>query len=400
MLAGNQHEEAEALCPPAAARLSERASVLSVCHIASGDRWAGAEVQVATLLRTLAGNSDISLCVVLLNDGALAEEIRACGIPLLIVPESRHNFVSVFLRIRDFLKDRKIQIIHSHRYKENLLGMLAARSLGIPHTVRTQHGMPEPVAGLAGLKVGAINTLDRAVAKCTTDRIVAVSREMGSKLAHGGIDGKLVVIHNGVDLGRVGSELSVAEARIRLGIPPDAMVVGTAGRLEPVKRLDLFVRAAYEISVKEPSCHFVIVGDGTERAAIATLVEELRLTDRFTILAHQPQVFDVLRGFDVFVMTSDHEGLPTVLLEAMYLGVSVVARAVGGIPEVIEQGVSGELVSSNNPVEIAAGCLRALAPTRAARMRVAARAQVADQFSAERNAKEVLNLYRALTGLQ
>jgi glycosyltransferase involved in cell wall biosynthesis len=373
---------------------------IGVCHIASGDLWAGAEVQIATLLRSLARQPSLELSVILLNHGRLAEEISRLGVVLEVIPEDQFGFLGIFRRASEFLRGRNVTILHSHRYKENLLAALLAWRRHIPVVLRTQHGMPEPRTNLGGVKQRFFQGLDRLTARWTADRVIGVSSDVSRQLESYWDPHKIVTILNGVDLEHVCSNLTLLEAKRRLGLPPDCFAVGTAGRLEPVKRLDIFLEAAKQISARDIKVRFVIAGDGRERERLSTLARDLGIGELVLFLGHRDDVFDVLRAFDLLVLSSDHEGLPMVLLEAMALGVVVVARAVGGLPEVIQDDKSGILVHAGDAASLANACAQLLAdPARKREMAEAARISVAERYTAEQTANQVRQLYYSLLGL-
>jgi glycosyltransferase involved in cell wall biosynthesis len=374
---------------------------VAVCHIASGDLWAGAEVQTAILLRTLAQRDEFRLSAVLLNPGRLAEEVRSCGIEVKIIPESRRNFIAILSEATRYLKSQRIRILHSHRYKENVLAAALARLCRIPYVLRTQHGLPEPFVGFRNMKQQIIQRLDRFVARRATDRVISVSSEMTGRLGQRMDPRKIVTIPNGLEPTAVRSDLSVTEARDRLGIPRACRVLGTAGRLEPIKRLDLFLRAAKLISVERPDTRYVIAGGGREEPGLRALADSLGLGQQVLFLGHRNDIYDVLRALDVLILCSDHEGLPMVLLEALSLGVAVVARAVGGIPEVITHNAQGVLVDSASPIALAQACLGLLGDdARRDRLAKAGAGLVGEKFSAQMTAACVSQLYFSLSGGQ
>ena len=168
------------------------------------------------------------------------------------------------------------------------------------------------------------------MARYSANRVVSVSEELRTKLIrHISCYAKVVTVYNGIDEQEVSSGLTVSEAKRRLGIPPEYGVVGMVGRLDPVKRLDIFLAAAREIVRSEANTKFIIAGEGREERALRQLAHELQLDGQVLFLGHRDDVFDVLRAMDVLVFCSDHEGLPMALLETLYLGVPIVARPVG-----------------------------------------------------------------------
>jgi glycosyltransferase involved in cell wall biosynthesis len=240
------------------------AAPLEVCHLASGDLWAGAEVQTATLLKYLARDSKLQICAILLNRGRLAEEIERQGTALKVIPESEISFGRIVREASRFLAGRQVRIIHSHRYKENLIAAWVARRCKIPHLVRTQHGLLEPHRGLRALRQRLVLALDTQVARRSTDRVIGVSNEMTRVLAQSFGAQKVVTIPNGVDLESVRTSLTPQQARERLGLAPYDAVLGAVGRLEPVKRLDIFLRAAAQIAAQRADARFVTAESGRD----------------------------------------------------------------------------------------------------------------------------------------
>ena len=373
-------------------------STLRVCHIASGDRWAGAEVQLSALLNGLHQLPSLELSAIFLNEGRPAAEARQLGIDVCVLDEGTHSFFQILAEATRFLAGKRISVLHSHRYKENLLAAMLARRCRVAVHVSSQHGAPEPFKGWSGLKQGAIRALDRQVAIRATDRIISVSEELREQLIHSIPPEKVVTIHNGIDEKKVFSRFTPAQAKERLGIAPGSPVVGLAGRLDPIKRLDLFLMAARKISEQLPNARFVVAGDGAEAVRLRELATRLGLDEITLFLGHRDDIFDVIRALDIFVFCSDHEGLPMALLETLYLGVPVVARPVGGIAEVIQDGVSGVCVKSADPGELAAACVSLLRddPRRAALARAGA-ALVAAEFTARHAAEQTAGVYHSLT---
>ena len=368
-----------------------------VCHLASGDRWAGAEVQVAALLRALLRRAEFDLLAILLNEGRLANELRNSGIEVKVIPEKEMNFFSIVREAGRFLSGKGVSVLHSHRYKENLAAVALGWMRHIPCLVRTQHGMPEPFTGVRKAKHGFLQWLDRMTARYATDCVIAVSDDMHRKLARSLGVRKVHTIHNGLDREGVSSELSQAEAKRRLGIPETSGLVGTAGRLDRIKRNDILLLAAQHILRRAAETRFLIAGDGEERIRLEETAKNLGIRDRVLFLGHRDDIYDVLRALNILVLCSDHEGMPMALLEALHLGVPVVARRVGGIPEVIEEGVNGALVDSAGPEELAAACLKVLESDSFRNLaRAEGTRQKIERFSADRTASETANLYRSL----
>jgi hypothetical protein len=121
---------------------------ISICHVAVGDLWAGAEVQLKVLLSKLVQKPDFNLSVILFNGDRLGKEIQDLGIPVTVFPETEWGSGKIFLELVREFKKSNIRIIHTHKYKDTILAAPAAKLCGIPHVVRTVHGLSEPFEGL------------------------------------------------------------------------------------------------------------------------------------------------------------------------------------------------------------------------------------------------------------
>jgi glycosyltransferase involved in cell wall biosynthesis len=366
-------------------------SGLAVCHVVSAEQWAGAEAQIAMLLRQLAADTALSLSAIVLGEGRLGEELAESGIETALIPGSRGRFLSSFRDASRLLRGKKIDILHSHKSKENLLALLLARRFRVPFLVRTQHGMPEART----LKDRIVYSMESMTARYAS-RVICVSGDLKQRLASKVSCEKITVIRNAIDLARVQSRLTVAEAKRRLGISPEHPVAGIVGRLEAVKRVDLFLEVARYLSSELPSACFVIAGTGREETALRGSLRGTDLERQTLFLGDRDDIYDVLRAMNLLLITSDHEGLPTVLLEAMAMGVPVVTRNVGGIGEVISDNVSGRLVNSADASTIARASLPLLSATTLRSRLIGNGIKTVQNYSAAENAASYMHLYQSL----
>ncbi len=369
---------------------------ISVCHVISGHVWAGAQVQVATLLKALSGGSNLKLHSIVLEEGRLAQELRGCGVRVKVIPQYEASLPRLLFQSAKFLANQSVEIIHAHGYKESVLAALLARGCGIPVQVRTFHGGRTPFSGFKPKHRIAL-FLDHLTTKHFVDHNIVVSNGLAASMNSELDLAKVSIIQNGIDVRNISSKLSVTEAKRRLQIPEDALVVGAAARLEEVKRLDLFLEAAAHITRELSGTRFIIAGTGSQESLLKEQLRKSGLERSVQFLGHRDDVYDVLRAMDLLLITSDQEGIPMALLEAMALGVPVVSRAVGGIPEVIEDKCSGILVPTGEPNTLAEACLVAL---RSEELRhrlshVAAQA-ISSRFSAQANAEHICRVYRDL----
>jgi len=372
-------------------------SPISVLHIASGDLWAGAEVQLFTLVRALHYSPGVSVRVILLNHGALEEKLHKGGVDVLVLEETNLSSLQILRKIKRSISEQRPDIIHTHRLKENILGSIAGYLAGGVPSMRTTHGAPEHRPSWRQLPKLIIRSLDRFTGKYIQRRIIAVSEELAVLLRQTFPAEKVRVIENGIDLNSLythGNNLISAA-----GTRPDTFRIGLAGRLVPVKRVDLFIKTARYVRDNYPdlNAEFHIFGDGPLRSELETLSRELNTDGIIHFEGHCEDMTDKLQNLDMLVMTSDHEGLPMILLEAMALKVAIVAHAVGGIPVLLDNGACGALVRDHCP-EGYANEIRRLSESRTTRAELTDKAleRVISHYSAEENARQYLAQYKEI----
>ena len=370
---------------------------IKVCHLASGDLWAGAEVQLATLLSSLRKTPDLQISAILFNDGRLACELRDLGINTHVIPESLHHPLSILKQLGDYFREHPVDILHTHKYKDNILGALSSVYRGIRHRVRTIHGLSEYYGGFQAVKASIYGAIDNAVNRWFVDRILAVSFAMRSQLIKRFGAEKVTCIHNGIDIERIRTSRNGTELRKDLKLNGREFLIGTMGRLTYVKGLQPFLKAARIIRCKRPNVKFVIAGDGHLKVPLQALAREYGLEKEVLFLGHRHDTCEVLGLMDLFVLPSLSEGIPMVLLEALALARPVVASRVGGVPEVIQHGVSGLLVTPGSEEEIAQHCIALMDDNGwARRLGEAGRKHVEEKFCAKIMAGRVAEVYRSL----
>ena len=371
---------------------------IRVCHIISADLWAGAETQMASTMAYLVKQPGIDVSAVLFNDGRLADALRQLDVPVVVLDETRTSTLGLLLGLIRFLRAEQFDLVHVHKYKDGVLGTIAARLAGVPLVVRTMHGLAEPLRGWKHVKSRVYETLDRLTLQHFVDLIIAVSQRMTQSLWESGYAPTMVTcIQNGLDLRQVTSTRPSGEVRRSLGVEPECFVIGTVGRLSAVKGHTHLLRAANRIASTSRSSRFVFVGDGPLKSDLEAEAARLQISQVCRFPGARRDVYDVVSAMDVFVLPSLNEGLPMSLLEAMTLGRPVVASEVGGIPEVIQHRVNGLLVPPGDEQGLARACLelthdRELALTLGA----SARQTIEDAFSHERSGLALLNVYESM----
>ncbi len=364
-------------------------------HIASGDLWAGAEVQLYTLASQQQRSADTRVSVVLLNPGRLQQALQARGINVIVVDENQHHAGSIFMQLLRILHKHRPDIVHTHRIKENILGGFAAWLRGIP-SVRTVHGASEHRPKWSQPHKQVQKFLDWFSGRFVQKAIIAVSSELAGKLATSFPHSHIKVIENGIN---IESTLNASQQATTQDATNDnnQFSVGIVGRLVEVKRIDLFIDIANIIADSHPNkaIQFKIYGDGPLLDEMQSYATRLIDSGQLQFMGHCDNIQQKLRKLDALLITSDHEGLPMVLLEAMCLKTCVIAHAVGAIPEVLDHGRCGILIPNQQPEDYA----EALLSIEQNRKQLASLTEnaferVSRHYNAASNADAIAGLYR------
>lgn len=363
---------------------------LRVLHVISGDLWAGAEVQAYTLMFHLSRMPDTEVAALVMNEGTLASKLRASGIIVYIASERDCGTLDIFMRLRRVITTWEPHVIHSHREKENIFAVLASRSSRKIPVVRTLHGGVEH-GGFFGWKAfrrSMVMRLNRWCVLAARQHVIAVSGALARQVSDDFPGERIIVIENGVDAEAVLAQSSSAGFRVE---QPQATHVGLAGRLVPVKRVDLFLETAALLRVTKPDrrWQFHIFGDGPERANLEGLARRFGIADVVQFHGHSPDLASAIRDLDALVICSDHEGMPMIALEAAALSVPTIGHSVGGLVDVVPREF---LVTRHDAQGYSEAILRVIQKDSRTIVEHYA-AEVVRRLSAKRNAEQVRALY-------
>jgi glycosyltransferase involved in cell wall biosynthesis len=371
---------------------------IKILHLISGDLWAGAESQALTLISSLNRKPELELLSITFNQGKLSQELRQLGIRTYVLDEKKNNVFQLFLKVRRILLEQKVEILHSHRYKENVIGGLAACFRRGPYLVKTVHGLVEPYKGIKKFKLGFYNFLDRWITRLLFHRVICVSHDISQKLRKELPNTEIICIRNCVDLERLKVGKHKKQTKRELGFEPDSPLIGTVGRLSPIKGMEYLLRASRILIERVPDLRVLIVGEGSERMVLVQLASKLGLDSHVAFTGHREDVLNLISAMDVFILPSLSEGIPMVLLETMALSVPIVATRVGGIPEILENGQTAFLVPPKDENALADACHYLLLHKKEAEMIAEQGAKkVRECFSAESMAQNVEQIYQHLT---
>ena len=297
--------------------------------------------------------------------------------------------LGVVRKIARIVKEKQIDIIHTHNEKAQLYGGLAGLLAGVP-VVHTKHGKNN---------LNWRSILRNNISARLCQKVVAVSQDAAMQCIHDEKinSSKVVTILNGVDTELFSPAPTQSEFKQQLGFTADTLVVGIVARLAEIKDHATLIEASRILMESGYPFRLLVVGDGQLRAKLETHVNSLGLDKRVIFTGVRDDIPNLMRGMDIFVLSSLSEGISLTLLEAMACCLPVVATAVGGNPEVVVCGETGLLVPPQNP-ELFADKLRVLFTDRVLRLKMgkAGRQRVVNNFSISKTAEKYRQLYSTL----
>lgn len=355
---------------------------------------AGAEVLVAETIRRLGATIEpVVLC--LDSVGQLGEQLLADDVAVVPMGRRPGLDIAVARRLAREFDRRRLDVVHAHQYTPFFYAALAKMfSRHKPHLIFTEHGRHYP-----DVVSWKRRTVNRLVLARLADEINGVCRFSAESLAR--VDGfgakPIAVIPNGIDLPLYAAESREA-ARHHLGLRPDARYVACVARFHPVKDHAMLLRAFAAAAAQVPRVELLLAGDGPLRQTLEDQARALGIGDKVRFLGVRSDVPTVLRAADVFALTSVSEAASLTLLEAMASRLPVVVTAVGGNPEIVENGVHGYVVPRGDDAAAARAFVSLLEdPTRAAAMGDAGRRRVSEHYVLDETIATYGRLYAAAT---
>ena len=361
----------------------------SVALLSPGELFGGVETQVHGLCVRLR-ETGVDVLPILFHDRELAARLRDAGLEPVIL-HARHRYdPSNARRLAGLVGGHGSRILHVHGYRAAVTAAVAGPRLGAA-VVKTEHGLPEPGQRLIGRVKSRLNhALDTWATRRLRAHVCYVTADIMHRCggAHAGLDRR--VIHNGI------APLSREERPRPTGLEPGLFHAGIIGRITEVKGIP-FALQALTSGALPGRVHLHIIGSGPQQERLRREAEDLDLGDRVRFHGFQRNVLDWLAHLDVLLMPSLHEGLPYTLLEAMSLGVPVVASRVGGLAEVLRHEETGLLVDVGDGDGLAQALARlASDPVLARRLGTAAAREQRELYTLEHMVENYLGVYSAV----
>lgn len=371
---------------------------LHVTHAVLSLDTGGLERIVIDLIRQAASRGQTVSVLCLERPGTLAAQAVALGARLICVGKPPGFHPTVRPAITEALRALRPDVLHTHQVGALFYAGPPARALGVPVTLHTEHINNIRKADAGYFRRQRMSWLWWWAARAAA-RFVCVSADIAAEMAARRIvpKHKLAVTLNGINTEPFEAPLDRAEMRGSLGIPADAPVIGTVGRLNEVKRQDLLLRAFATVRASVPDARLLLVGDGPMRGELEALAAQLGVAACVHFAGYQSRPEQYLRVMDVFALTSRLEGLPLAILEAWAAGLPVVASAVGGVPDLLTDGRDGLLFPSGDEAALTGSLFRLLGDPEAAQaLGAAGREVVLARYDLRRMAADYDRHYREL----
>ncbi len=363
-----------------------------VMHLINSFEMGGTERQAVELLKRLdATRFDVSLGAIQ-RKGGLYDEITDRFPDLHLFPLNslyNRNAWQQARALREHLLRERIDILHAHDFYAGWLGSFATRFTPTKFIVAQRH---------LRLSDRRIHDLGRRLMNALADRVIVNAEMIREHVLAEGLakPAKLAVIRNGLDWGHLVNERDTMRRALldELNLPDNVLLIGKIANLRAVKGHEHLINAAEHVINEFPNAHFVFIGEGELRAELEEQAKELRIAHRIHFLGNRPQAARYNAAFDLAVLASLHEGLPNAVLEAMSAGTAVVATAVGGVREIIADGVTGYAALPANSANLAARIAQALSnDDERQRLAMAGREFVLAQFGMDQMVSQTEALY-------
>jgi glycosyltransferase involved in cell wall biosynthesis len=282
----------------------------------------------------------------------LRQRAKSLAAPLVEINDRGPWDARIVSNLLEVCRRERVSIWHGHDYKTNLLGLVLSRFWPM-RLVTTVHGWVKQTS-----RTPLYYWLDRWSLKYY-ERVVCVSEDLLQECLAAGVPSeRCLLIENAIDTQQYCRAYAIAEAKRRLGLPDGRLLIGAVGRLSSEKGFDRLITAAAELLDQGLEFDLVIAGDGDQREHLQQQIHTTGWSPHIRLLGYCGELRDWYQAMDLFVLSSEREGLPNVLLEAMAFKVPVLATRIAGIPRLIEHGRNGWLVESDNTGELAAAMQR------------------------------------------
>lgn len=320
----------------------------------------------------------------------MVSAIEKQGGKVICMPAKNNiHILLLCFRIATYIRENNIQLLHCHLPWAGITGRLAAKMAGIP-VIYTEHNNFFRYHWLTRRMSSLTMHLNNLVIAVSADAEVAIKKRFGSRIP-------LRLVLNGVDTLKFTKNPNQDAIRKEFNIPKEHLVLINIAVFRQQKRLDIWLKVVQQLLKKHANLSCILVGDGPLKPELESKAMSLGLKERFYMPGLRTDARNFFNAADIFLMTSDFEGLPIALLEAMSMECAVVATDVGGVAEVVEQGISGLLSKAGDEEQLIADCDKLIAdfPYRQ-EIAYAGRKKIEQHFSMQRMVNELETIYNSM----
>jgi glycosyltransferase involved in cell wall biosynthesis len=371
-----------------------KGSRIKVVHIYKDFDIYNGLIDIFLLMARMISNElfDFKVCVFNYKGSIFGRQFRELGGKLDSLGAKWEDNPCIIYKLYKYLKKERPHIVQTHILKPNLYGRLAAKLAGVPVIISTEltlrNQAPTFLKRIRDLFFHPLN----AYLNRYTNLIICVSEAIKRQWENKDINDKIRVVYPPFDISKI-SHLSLKRTFEKNG----EWVIGTVGRLSEEKRHIDLLKAFVKVSKVFPNTRLLIVGDGYLRKVLEETAEKFNLCNKVTFVGFPENVFMFLKEMDLFVLPSRTEGAPVSILEAMVMGLPVIATTAGGIPEIVINNQTGLLVNIGNFDELASAVIKLLSnPEEMKKMGENGRHRVLTHFHPKQFIDQYESIYKAL----
>ena len=369
--------------------------VVLLCRI--DGNFGGVERHILSLANCLSGSAYSPIVAPIANHGELERQAKASNIPTFFIPmKSRFDISDAAHRLSEMANQHNANIVHTFGIRSNCLAWKIhknahfAWATRVPNHSYTDYDNPW---------VGRLSHWMNNFFLRSADAIQVISPQLKEYYLESGFpQEQLELIPNGIDLAHYQHEQQKEDCKQALGIPTGAFVIGSVGRLAPIKGYDVLIKAFAQVHASLPSSHLVLIGDGPEKAALQSLTKRLHVEHGVQFAGFLGDIRPALWALDLYACSSHSEGVPHTILEAMASGVPVVSTRVGGVESIMTHNQHGVFIDALDESNLANTILTAASnKERMDEFAHNAYENIKDNFSEEQMAKKIIAMYDRTT---
>lgn len=351
----------------------------------------GGESHLLSLVENLDKNR-FEPIVLSFTPGPMVDQLQKMGIETHVIHTTKPFNIFIWKKVKQFIRDKKVDLVHAHGTRANSNVLWASKSLGIP-VIYTVHGWsfhPDQKGFVRTLRIKGEQYL---VTRTALNISVSASNQQSGKDVIPAFES--VVVNNGIDQQKFNPANQYKNIRHEFNIPENKLLLLFIARFTLHKQPLTLIKAFTKAVKENPALHLLMVGDGDQKEEAVQLIEQAGISQHVTLEKFRQDVPHILASADVFILPSLWEGLPIGLLEAMSMGKAIIASNVDGTREIIEHGVNGWLVQTDNLIDNTANAILELSKNDEMRLTFQqnAKSTVAKRFNAATMTRHIEDLY-------